>query len=253
MNFWLRLAKEPSSTPSADVAARRKQGLEKLHEFVRRYAAAGGRLITGPDTGTSSGPTNMPGISMHIEMEALVDAGVTPMQALLASTKWPAELLKKEKELGTVEPGKLADLIVVDRDPLADIRNTRAISAVVLAGKVVDTTLDPDFRNPMPRAVAVDNVLEYLGPKMNDFNPKIASQGQGNVKIEILGERFRPNTFARLDTTDLTTKFINPGKLEAEIPAKLLRQVGSYYLSVVNPGSAGGVSNGRYFVVKFAD
>jgi imidazolonepropionase-like amidohydrolase len=148
--FWLGIARAPQqeAEPRASDAARQVQ------EFTRRYAQAGGRIITGPDSGPSSGPANMAGLAMHVEMEALVDAGLTPMQAIQASTKWPAELLHKEKDLGTIAPGKIADLIVIDGNPLVDIRATRLIRTVIKDGKVVDTRLDPTFRNPIPRPVA---------------------------------------------------------------------------------------------------
>ncbi len=129
------------------------EGLRKVEEFTRRYVQAGGRVINGPDSGPSSGPANMAGLALHVEMEALVDAGLTPMQAILSATRWPAELLHREKELGTVTPGKIADLVLVDGDPLADIRATRNIRTVIMNGAVVDTTLDPNFRNPLPRPI----------------------------------------------------------------------------------------------------
>jgi imidazolonepropionase-like amidohydrolase len=131
-----------------------QNGLRKVEEFTRLYAKAGGRIIAGPDSGPSSGPANMAGYAMHVEMEALVDAGLTPMQAILSATKWPAELLRKEKEIGTLAPGMLADVIVVNGNPLADIRATRNVHTVIMNGSVVDTTLDPRFRNPIPRPVA---------------------------------------------------------------------------------------------------
>ena len=84
------------------------EAVKKLQEFTRRYAQAGGRIITGPDSGPSSGPANLAGLAMHVEMEALVDAGLTPMQAIQASTKWAAELLHQERDLGTIEPGRIA-------------------------------------------------------------------------------------------------------------------------------------------------
>jgi len=96
----------------------------------------------------------MAGLAMHIEMEAFVDAGLTPMQAIQASTKWSAELLHKEQDLGTIAPGRIADIILIDGDPLADIRATRKIRTVVMSGTPVDTTLDPSFVNPIPRPVA---------------------------------------------------------------------------------------------------
>ena len=156
--FWLTTARGgPSTLPGA--GARRpddqemRDGLRKVEAFTSLYAKAGGRVIAGPDSGPSSGPANMAGYAMHVEMEALVDAGLTPMQAILSATKWPAELLRKEKELGTIAPGKLADVIVVDGNPLADIRKTRNIRTVIMNGAVIDTTLDPRFRNPIPRPV----------------------------------------------------------------------------------------------------
>ena len=91
---------------------------------------------------------------MHVEMEALVDAGLTPMQAIQASTKWPAELLHREKDFGTIAPGRVADIVLIEGDPLADIRATRKIRTVMMNGKPLDTRLDPSFVNPILRPVA---------------------------------------------------------------------------------------------------
>ena len=156
--YWLATARGGPSTPLGAANPRpndreMREGLRKVEEFTRLYAKAGGRIIAGPDSGPSSGPANMAGYAMHVEMEALVDAGLTPMQAILSATRWPAELLRKERELGTIAPGKIADVIVVDGNPLADIRKTRNIRTVIMNGAVVDTTLDPRFRNPIPRPV----------------------------------------------------------------------------------------------------
>ena len=69
--------------------------------------------------------------------------------------KWrKAELLHKDKDLGTIAPGRIADIILIDGDPVADIRATRKIRTVIMDGKTVDTTLDPNFKNPIPRPVA---------------------------------------------------------------------------------------------------
>jgi hypothetical protein len=151
-SFWLGIARD-GERPRPDEQEMR-DGLRNVEEFTRRYVNAGGRIIAGPDSGPSSGPANMAGFAMHVEMEALVDAGLTPMQAILSATRWPAELLRKDKYLGTIAPGKLADLIIVNGNPLADIRATRKVQTVILNGAVVDTTLDPAFRNPMPRPIA---------------------------------------------------------------------------------------------------
>ena len=251
--LWIREAKGPEPAVSSALAQRRNEARRKVEDFVRRYARAGGKFVAGPDTGPSSGPSNIPGLSLHFEMEALVDAGLTPMQAILASTKWTAEMLRKEKDLGTVEAGKLADLIVIDGDPLADIRATRRIQTVILDGKVVDTAVDPNFRNPMPRPVAAEYPPEYMGPELSAVAPKIARQGDASVTLELTGEKFSPRSIVRFDTTDLATRFISESKLSATIPNQLLRNVGTYAVTVVNPGSGGGTSEVKYFVVNFRD
>ena len=75
---------------------------------------------------------------MHRELELLVQAGLTPMQAIEAGTRRAAEMLRQQDEFGTLAVGKRADLLVLDADPLADIRNTRRIAAVIVDGKLVD-------------------------------------------------------------------------------------------------------------------
>lgn len=89
--------------------------------------------------GTDSGPTaRFPGYFAHWELELMVKAGVTPMQALTAATSANAAFMGA-KDIGTITPGKWADLLVLDRDPTADIRNTRAIHAVYISGTKVPT------------------------------------------------------------------------------------------------------------------
>lgn len=89
--------------------------------------------------GTDSGPTaRFPGYFAHWELELMVKAGLTPLQALTAATGTNASFLR-ENESGLLEPGKWADLLVLDRDPTRDIRNTRSINAVYVAGRKVPT------------------------------------------------------------------------------------------------------------------
>jgi imidazolonepropionase-like amidohydrolase len=89
--------------------------------------------------GTDSGPSaRFPGYFAHWELELMVKAGITPLQALTAATGTNAKFLGTT-QTGTIEKGKWADLLVLDRDPVADIRNTRAINAVYIAGRKVPT------------------------------------------------------------------------------------------------------------------
>jgi len=91
----------------------------------------------GVNLGTGTDIWQIP-IGAHMEMEQLVAAGLTPMQAIHAGTGGAARILGADKDLGTIEPGKWADLVILDADPLADIRNTRRICQVVHNGQLVD-------------------------------------------------------------------------------------------------------------------
>lgn len=96
---------------------------------------AGVRLLAGTDAPLAY---VHPGISLHDELALLVRAGPTPMQALQSATREPAAYLGALDSLGTIHPGRVADLVLLDADPPADIRNTRRIHAVIANGRVVD-------------------------------------------------------------------------------------------------------------------
>ena len=109
-------------------------------EYRGFFETAKGNLKTLADAGilygfgTDTGPPGrFPGYFEQWEMELMVEAGLTPMQVITAATQKAAQYLQA-RDLGTLEPAKWADLIVLDRDPLADIRNTRTIEAVYIAG-----------------------------------------------------------------------------------------------------------------------
>ncbi len=102
--------------------------------FVRELFAHEVPILAGTDTGT---PYSVPGFALHDELEHLVNAGATSRQALYAATVEPAKFLGLAADLGTVEPRKIADLVVLDADPLKDIRNTRKIHSVVTRGRVI--------------------------------------------------------------------------------------------------------------------
>jgi imidazolonepropionase-like amidohydrolase len=118
----------------------RKALLQKSEELVGKMNAGGVHLMAGSDT---PAPFVFPGTSLHEELALLVEAGLTPLQALQTATRNPAEFLGKLEEQGTIEPGKFADLVLLDASPLADIHNTQKIRAVVVRGKLLDrSTLD---------------------------------------------------------------------------------------------------------------
>ena len=97
---------------------------------LKKLADAGVRYGFGTDTGV---PGRFQGYFEHVELTRMVEAGLTPMQAIVAATGSAAEFLRA-KDLGTLEAGKWADLVVLQRDPLADINNSRTIESVYIAG-----------------------------------------------------------------------------------------------------------------------
>ena len=107
------------------------RGAERARDLTLKLSRAGVTIGTGTDIWQV--PTGV-----HLELEELVSAGLTPLEAIRAATGNAAKILGMEASLGTIEPGKWADLVVLDADPLTDIRNTRKIWMVVQAGRVVD-------------------------------------------------------------------------------------------------------------------
>src|SRR5262249_61100418 len=102
-----------------------------LGRIVRALVAAGGRVVAGTD---GPNPFVVPGFGLHRELENLVAAGLTPYQALRAATADAAELLGHGGEVGVVAKDARADLLLLDRDPLSDIRNVARIAGVMVRG-----------------------------------------------------------------------------------------------------------------------
>jgi len=103
-----------------------------LDSFVRAWKA-GVPIAAGNDAGT---PFNRAG-DLAIELECMVRAGLSPAEALDTAHRSAARLLQMQEQIGTVEPGKLADLVILDADPLADVGNLRRVYGVILGGKQV--------------------------------------------------------------------------------------------------------------------
>jgi imidazolonepropionase-like amidohydrolase len=110
--------------PNAELG---EKSLQKLIEIVGALHKAGIPVVAGTDQ-------TVPGHSLHREIELYVQAGFTPMEAIQAATIVPARVMGVDKEVGTVETGKRADLIVIHGDPLQDIHHTRNVDSVITNG-----------------------------------------------------------------------------------------------------------------------
>jgi imidazolonepropionase-like amidohydrolase len=117
---------------SGESVEQRVLNFRKLLSVVGSMQRAGVEILAGSDT---PNPYVFPGFSLHEELALLVEAGLTPMQALRTATSNPAKFLGMSDTVGTIEKGNLADLILLDANPLDDIRNTQRIYGVVANGR----------------------------------------------------------------------------------------------------------------------
>ena len=123
-------------------------GYKMLQDFVRRFAAAGGKIHSGSD------PNHvLAGYGVHVELEMPVEAGLTPIQAIQTASQNVAQAWGKDKEYGSVEKGKIADLVIVRGDPRQNISDTQNVEMVFMEGKVMDISYHPDYKNPIPRPI----------------------------------------------------------------------------------------------------
>jgi imidazolonepropionase-like amidohydrolase len=130
---WVQ-APVPAAAAKQGLAGLRMQ-IETAQRNLKRLADAGVVIAAGTDAGNIG---TLHGPSMHRELELMAEAGLTPMQVLVAATRDAARVFAEEPEFGTIEAGTLADLLVLDADPLADVRNARRIRQVVKGGKVLE-------------------------------------------------------------------------------------------------------------------
>jgi imidazolonepropionase-like amidohydrolase len=132
---WQEARKKQDQFASTGEFELRNQLLERSAQVVAKMQSAGVGILAGTD---SAAPELVPGFSLHEELALLTAAGVSPMQALQSATKNPADFMGVSQNQGTVEVGKFADFLILDANPLDDIRNTEKINTVVIRGRPLD-------------------------------------------------------------------------------------------------------------------
>lgn len=149
---WRKNYDQQMKNISAEEFSLRSALLEKSLGLVGQMQKGGVKILAGTD---SAAPYLVPGFSLHDELALLVKAGLTPMEALQAATRNPAEFLGHLDSQGTVAVGKNADLVLLDSNPLDDIHNTQKIRAVFVRGKLLDRlALDQLLANAEKFAIA---------------------------------------------------------------------------------------------------
>ena len=132
---WKTFTQVVETEFNTDDLATRQKFIDKELEVVQLLHKAGVPFLAGTDT--PPGVYIFPGFSLHEELQRFVAAGFTPLEALQTATLNPALFFHKEDELGTVEKGKLADLVLLEDNPLKDIHNTTKIAAVIVNGHYI--------------------------------------------------------------------------------------------------------------------
>ncbi len=235
-----------------ELLNRVKIGYEKMQDFIRRFVRAGGKIRSGSDPNSI-----LPAWAIHVEMELLVEAGLTPMEAILSATRNPAEEMHRENDLGVIKPGSLADVVLVEGNPLEDISRTQNIKMGFKDGKQVTLGYHKDFKNPLP---LLDG--DRPPPEIDTITPASVVQGKGPITLAIEGGNFMSTSVAMLSGKPLPTQveigqrpypqnFDRGRKLTAVVDPKLIEKVGSYEIKVVEPGMGGVASNSQYLIVKF--
>ncbi len=246
-----------------ELRARRMKGYENALRFHKMFLDAGGKIVV-------SGNTNdawVPGVDMHQEMEIMADIGLTPMQIIMGSTKYAAEMLHKQDIIGTVEKGKLADVIIVDADPLKDIKNMRKINTVVQDGKIIELGYHANYTSPFNNSAAKTVSVEGLPwaeamkkatsgaegapqrtaedapapdpafspqPAIETMNPIIVTQGSA-ATVRLTGFNFVQKSAVYFHGRVVPAKVTAAGQIEISLDAEALREAGRFDVVVKNP------------------
>jgi hypothetical protein len=218
---------------------RAKLGYDKAKEFTRRFVAAGGILKEGSDP-----PRGMAGLLMHQALVMDVEAGVPPMTAIQAATLNVAKTFRKDKDYGSVEPGKVADLSIIEGDPLKDIWMTQNVKMLIMDGKVVDIGFHK-YKNPIPSSDAYQTL-----PRDIAIAPDVTTQKTRTV-LKVTGRGMWPYHVVMLNGKQLETKMSGRNELEAVVPPEAIPNAGTYLVTVKSPGEPIAESHPARLVVRF--
>ena len=219
----------------------RREALDKAYkmvqDFARRYVAAGGKMHSGSDPGSL-----LPAYAQHAELELAIDAGLSPLLAIQSASLNVAKTWGKDKDYGSVEKGKVADLVIVRGDVLNDISATQSVERVFSDGKPVDTSFNPNYRNPIPRTIA-DRYVTNL----TQLSPASLVEGSAG-QVKLAGVNFRPTHQALINGKKVESRFVSGRELELKIPSL---KAGTHKITVIDPGIPTSESAPVYLVVSF--
>lgn len=218
-----------------------KIGHEKASEFIRRFVQAGGILKEGSDP-----PRGMAALLMHQALVMDVEAGVPPITAIQAATLNVAKTFRKDRDYGSVERGKVADLSIVEGNPLEDIWVTQNVKMVLMDGKVIDIGFTR-YKNPIPSYYSYQSL-----PLDLDIAPLFLTEGSGPATLKVRGQGgMWPFHRVMLNGEPLPTSFVSKDELRAIISPQTIAQPGTYIVTLKCEGEALPESHRAHLVVGF--
>jgi len=218
-----------------------KVGYEKANEFIRRFVQAGGMLKEGSDP-----PRGMAALLMHQALAMDVEAGVPPMKAIQAATLNVAKTFKKDKDYGSVEPGKVADLSIVEGDPLEDIWMTQNVKMVIMDGKIIDSGFTK-YKNPIASFYSYQSL-----PLDLEISPLFLVEGSGPTTLRVRGQGgMWPFHRVMLNGKPLPTSFVSKDELKAIVSPEAIPTAGTYIVTLKCEGESFPESHRAHLVVGF--
>jgi hypothetical protein len=234
------------------VRERRLKGYENALRFHKMFMDAGGRMAISGNTNS----TKAPGLDLHHEIQVMKDVGLTPMQILQGVTKWPAEMIGRQDVIGTIEPGKLADVLILDRDPLQDASNLRAINTVIQNGRIIERGYTANYSDPfvnlgdpsvaaLPwvaamkanfrQAMQVGDPAYSPQPAIESITPLIVTQTDGTATVTLKGLNFVRRSVVFFKGQPVTSRIVSPTEIQVTLDAEALKAVGKFDIVVRNP------------------
>ena len=249
---------------------RRMKGFQNALRFHKMLVDDGGHVVAGGNTNA----TKTPGLNLHQEMQIFAEAGFTPMQIIQSATKWPAEMINKQDQVGTIAVGKFADVLIVTADPLQSVANLEKVDTVVLDGKVVDRTYHSWYSTPflglanslttpvdgLQWVAAMKSVFSRRGPEegaaprpaaglpnpatspqpaIETIDPVMVTEGGPALTVTLKGINFVRKSAVYFNGRSVPYKAANANELQVTLDADLLRTPGRFDLFVKNPEPMG--------------
>ena len=279
--FHRQLQNTRRNVNAGALRERRTPGYQNMLRFYKMLSDAGGKPLAGGDTNGAK----VPGSIMHEEMAIFQEAGIEPMKIIQGATSWVADAMRVSDQIGTLTAGKLADVLIVNADPLTDIRNLRQIDTVIQNGRVIDRNFtasysvpfaghDPDHRYTINDPQWVRSVKREFGtggdapqapnppaspyPAIEAITPTMLVQNSPTTMLTLTGFNFVAGTQVLVDGQPVSYRRVSGTELQVTLDANLLRRAGRYSIVLKNPEPmlrftrwGDGHSNTAYLIVRY--